>query len=80
MAENTYTLEEVEKHTTEDSLWTVVDGGVYDLTDWVKAHPGGAGRILDLGGHDSTMLFFKVHGDAPGPNGALENFRIGSLA
>ncbi|KAJ2979092.1 hypothetical protein NQ176_g3459 [Zarea fungicola] len=35
----TFSREEVREHTTEDSLWCIIDSIVYDLTDFVMAHP-----------------------------------------
>jgi len=34
--------DEVAKNNTLDSLWCIVDHRVYDLTDFVDAHPGGS--------------------------------------
>lgn len=33
---------EVAKNNSLDSLWCIVDHCVYDLTDFVDAHPGGS--------------------------------------
>jgi nitrate reductase (NAD(P)H) len=35
-----FTMAEVEQHTTKDSCWFVVDGKVYDATPFLKEHPG----------------------------------------
>ena len=37
----TFSRDEVAKNNTEDSLWCIVDHKVYDLTDFLDAHPGG---------------------------------------
>ncbi|SCV70284.1 BQ2448_1678 [Microbotryum intermedium] len=58
-----YTAEEVAKHNTEDDLWTVINGDVYDLTKFIDMHPGGADVLLATGiaGDDSSEAFFSMH-------------------
>jgi len=51
------TMEEVEKHDTEKSLWTVIDGKVFDLTTYLDYHPGGAKKLMLGAGCDCTSLF-----------------------
>jgi len=34
-------MEEVSKHNSLEDLWMVVDGIVYDLTEFAPKHPGG---------------------------------------
>ncbi|KAK2745613.1 hypothetical protein FQN55_006103 [Onygenales sp. PD_40] len=58
---------EVAKHNTADSCWVVLYGKVYDVTDFLPAHPGGASIILGLAGHDATAEYDPVH-----PAGTLE--------
>ncbi|KAI2469475.1 acyl-CoA dehydrogenase NM domain-like protein [Annulohypoxylon bovei var. microspora] len=57
----TYTLAEVAKHNTEDSLWFVIDSKVYDVTDFVDAHPGGESVLRQVGGQDATVAFYNLH-------------------
>jgi succinate dehydrogenase/fumarate reductase flavoprotein subunit len=33
------TLEELSKHNREGSLWTAIDGRIYDLTEFLEEHP-----------------------------------------
>ncbi|KAG6020043.1 hypothetical protein E4U41_002988, partial [Claviceps citrina] len=58
---------EVAKHNTPDSCWVILYGQVYDVTDFLAAHPGGAHTILRLAGGDATREFDPVH-----PPGTLE--------
>lgn len=79
-AEDTYTMAEVATHNTADDCWAVVEGVVYDLTEWISQHPGGSGPITGLCGTDASSAFQAQHGDAERPNEALEGFRIGQLS
>jgi len=36
----TLTAKEVSDHATADSAWVIVDGGVYDVTEFLEEHPG----------------------------------------
>ena len=41
--------------------WTVIDGDVYDITNYIAIHPGGVKKV-NLGvGKDSTVMFHKFH-------------------
>jgi len=72
-------MEEVAKHNSRESCWTVIRGEVYDLTQWIDKHPGGADKILALCGKDGTQAFEKKHGGQEKPEKALEQFEIGKL-
>ena len=57
-----YTMETVAKHNSTYDNWLVVNNSVYDVTNWLLKHPGGA-RILDhYSGSDCTVsvLFHSV--------------------
>lgn len=50
-------LLELESHNTEDSLWVVINGKVYDMTEFYRTHPGGPDVILEYAGKDGTERF-----------------------
>ncbi|MDO5499162.1 MAG: cytochrome b5-like heme/steroid binding domain-containing protein [Propionibacteriaceae bacterium] len=78
--EQTYSLAEVRANDAPESCWAIVDGDVFNLTEWITRHPGGPQRIANLCGTDATQAFANQHGAADRPNTALEQFRIGVLA
>lgn len=56
----TITLEDFRKHDKKDSPWFVVNGEVYDGTDFLGDHPGGATSIISAAGQDSTEEFMAI--------------------
>ena len=75
-----YTMEQVAQHGNADSCWTVIDGGVYDVTRWIGQHPGGEDRIKNLCGKDGTQDFTGQHDGDVAPTERLSSFRIGTLS
>lgn len=56
------TVEEVRKHKTlETGIWVVINGMVYDLTEFIMKHPGGAQIIEKYGGTDASIIFNEFH-------------------
>mmetsp|Transcript_44022 Transcript_44022/g.108446 ORF Transcript_44022/g.108446 Transcript_44022/m.108446 type:complete len:965 (-) Transcript_44022:216-3110(-) len=57
----TYTMAEVQKHTTKDDCWVVLHGQVLDVTSFLKDHPGGELAILTFAGKDASAEFDMIH-------------------
>lgn len=74
-----YSLADVAGHAQASSCWTAINGLIYDLTPWIKQHPGGDKAILDLCGRDGSADFNKQHGGQRAPEKNLEGFKIGTL-
>lgn len=78
-ASTTYTMADVKKHADPSSCWTVIDGKVYDVTQWIGQHPGGPNRIEALCGNDATGAFNGQHSNDTTPHKRLASFQIGVL-
>ena len=75
-----YTMANVRANNSETSCWTVIGGNVYNLTQWINSHPGGASRIRALCGTDGTSSFSAQHGTRGSPTSTLANYLLGPLA
>uniref|UniRef100_L2G571 Cytochrome b2 n=1 Tax=Colletotrichum fructicola (strain Nara gc5) TaxID=1213859 RepID=L2G571_COLFN len=58
----TLTPAEISKHNTLNDIWLVIDGNVWDFSDFVREHPGGIAVILQCAGKDATDVYSEVHG------------------
>lgn len=54
-------MDEVEKHGTAADCWVVLNGLVYDLSEFHRSHPGGSQVISDCAGMDATAPFLAIH-------------------
>jgi len=54
-------MSEIAKHSTADDCWVVIDGRVYDITTYLKEHPGGACPVLIKAGEDASIEYHNVH-------------------
>ncbi|CAJ1946693.1 unnamed protein product [Sphenostylis stenocarpa] len=54
-------MDEVRKHQTEGQMWTVLKGRVYNISPYMKFHPGGVDMLMKAVGKDCTSLFNKYH-------------------
>ena len=73
-----YTIEEVRKHRNKKSAWLVIDGKVYDVTDWRKSHPGGDVIMQGVKVDDATSLF-ESRGHSSFARKKLKELYIGKL-
>ncbi|KAG2206267.1 hypothetical protein INT47_007280 [Mucor saturninus] len=56
-----YTLEEIRQHRTQEDAWTAIAGKVYNMTPYLKFHPGGVKDLMRVAGRDGTKLFMMTH-------------------
>ncbi|KAJ7293712.1 hypothetical protein C8J57DRAFT_1269730 [Mycena rebaudengoi] len=60
-------LQQVAEHSSPASCWVIIKNNVYDVTDFLQEHPGGAKIILKYAGRDATSAYEPIH-----PPDALE--------
>ncbi|EFW98769.1 mitochondrial fmn-dependent dehydrogenase [Grosmannia clavigera kw1407] len=54
-------IDEIARHASADDLWVVVDGAVYDLTEFAPRHPGGTAVLQQYAGRDASRPYGAVH-------------------
>ena len=52
---------EVSEHSTQQDLWIIVNGQVFDITVYQHEHPGGERVFKKVAGADATKQFLKNH-------------------
>ena len=80
---NIYSAAEVSKHKTKNDCWIVINSKVYNVTNYLDFHPGGADMILMVCGKDATKEY-STQGGRGKPHSAkadaqLANYLIGKL-
>jgi len=78
------TEEDVSKHDSADSCYTIINGLVYDITDYIEFSPSETGmsndkfraRLADSCGNDGTLLFREIYGEN---HYRLDSYLIGAI-
>lgn len=71
-----FSWNEIKKHNNKNDCWIVIEQFVYDVTPWVKQHPGG-NVLTILAGEDATAMYYSNHFNTS--KKILNNFLIGSV-
>ncbi|KAJ6554423.1 FMN-dependent dehydrogenase-domain-containing protein [Mycena capillaripes] len=56
-----WSLEQVATHNSPTDCWVIINNSVYDVTDFLQEHPGGAKIILQYAGLDATSVYEPIH-------------------
>ncbi|KZP31170.1 hypothetical protein FIBSPDRAFT_1037639 [Athelia psychrophila] len=56
-----WTLQQVSEHNSSNSCWVIIHNKVYDVTEFLPEHPGGASIILKYAGKDATAVYDPIH-------------------
>ncbi|KNG91030.1 cytochrome B5 [Aspergillus nomiae NRRL 13137] len=73
-----YSAAEVASHNRKDDIWIIVHGKVFDITNYLQDHPGGAEILIDTAGTDATEAFEDV-GHSEDSVEIMQEFLIGTL-
>lgn len=77
-----YSMDEIAQHKDAESCWLLVEGKVYDVTNFIPQHPGGE-VILKGCGQDATELFNTKDGKGMPHSGSahelMKDYYIGDL-
>ncbi|GJQ84112.1 hypothetical protein Trydic_g12085 [Trypoxylus dichotomus] len=73
-----FSLEEIADHDNVRDCWIVVYDRIYDITGFIKEHPGGADVLLEHAGRDATIAF-RSTGHSSFAIKALEKYYVGNL-
>ena len=57
----TFTTAEVAKHNSDGDNFLIIDGGVYDVSNFASMHPGGENLLNEIAGTDATETFYGLH-------------------
>ena len=75
-----YTMEEISKHDSrENGVWIVINNLVYDVTEFLDQHPGGAMFLIGVGGEDGTSDYIAIGHTPAAMERANAEFLIGKL-
>ena len=72
-----FTQSQVEANNSSAKCWSIINDNVYDLTKWIKSHPGGQSAITFICGKDGTDAFLAQHRGQASPFSRLASFYIG---
>lgn len=76
---NTFTLDDVSTHNSKSDCWMAIKGEVYDVTDYIRRHPGGNQIILGCG-TDASSMFASIRGHGGRrAQSDLDTLQIGTL-
>ncbi|KAI8629063.1 ferredoxin reductase-like protein [Xylariaceae sp. FL1651] len=73
-----YKPKEVAAHNSPADTWMVIHGQVYDVTNYLQDHPGGAEVLVEYAGKDATEAFDNA-GHSEDASEIMAKYRVGKL-
>lgn len=74
-----FTASEVATHSSKSDCWSIVNGRVYELTEWIAQHPGGEAVIEAMCGKDASTAFSGQHAGDQTVSETIGLYEIGVL-
>jgi len=75
-----FTRHEVSQHNNANDCWIIIQNNVYDVTKWLRKHPGGSKILLYYAGMDATDQFIAFHPQQEIPRKYMKQFQIGTIS
>jgi hypothetical protein len=72
------TAAEIAKHSSASDCWIIINSKVYDVTNYLGIHPGGAGTIAPYCGQDATTAFATKDKSPPTSHSQTANGLLGA--
>ncbi|XP_023029470.1 cytochrome b5 [Leptinotarsa decemlineata] len=69
---------EIEEHNDDKSTWIVINNKVYDVTAYLKEHPGGEEVLLEHAGKDGSEAFEEADHSSDARE-LMTKYQIGEL-
>jgi cytochrome b involved in lipid metabolism len=80
---SSYTKGQLATHNKPADCWMAINGGIYDVTNYVDMHPGGADIVLMYCGKDATQAYNTQGGRGRGhssrADALLAQYKVGTL-
>ena len=74
----TFSLDEVKQHNKDGDMWIILSSKVYNVSNWIRRHPGGELAIKNFAGMDCTEQFVTFHNQEQ-VDKILPTFLVGTL-
>lgn len=78
----TLTTSEASKHNSSTDCWFIINNSVYQVTEYLNAHPGGASIMIPYCGGDATIAYDTKDGRGSHSSTAaqdLASLKLGNL-
>lgn len=56
-------IQDVATHNSTSDCWIIINNKVYNVTNYLRLHPGGSNRIIPYCGQDATQAFLTKGGE-----------------
>lgn len=78
-----FTAAQISSHSKRSDCWLIIDGSVYDVTDYLNQHPGGISQVTPFCGKDATEVYANKGGSGAHSSNAdaiKQDYLVGVLS